>query len=198
MILLDTTVLVYAAGGDHTLQAPCRRILTAHRDGLIQAATTVEVVQEFAHVRARRRSRVDAVRVARAYARAFPLLVVAADDLDRGLAIFERQPALGAFDSVLAAVALNRGAEALISADRGFGQVAGLRWVDPATPALDMLISPAQPVPAAGPAVGPARDRLPKNVLIPRSIKITPAPWPTSTSRPARSSGALDPTTMAR
>jgi len=49
-------------------------------------------------------------------------------------------PLLGAFDSVLAAVALNRQAEALVSADRAFGSVRTLPWIDPATPALDSLV----------------------------------------------------------
>jgi len=39
-----------------------------------------------------------------------------------------------AFDAVLAAVALARGAEALVSADRAFASVPGLTWIDPAAP----------------------------------------------------------------
>ena len=44
------------------------------------------------------------------------------------------------FDALLAAVALNQGAEALISADAGFAANPGLRWIYPATPALDAFI----------------------------------------------------------
>lgn len=140
MILLDTTILTYAAGEDHPLRAPCRRVLTAQLNGRVDATTTVEVLQEFAHVRARRRSRADAAALARKYATAFELLATTADDLMLGLMLFERHAELGAFDAVLAAVALNRQVEALVSADRDFGAVAGLRWIDPATPALDRLL----------------------------------------------------------
>lgn len=140
MIILDTTVLVYAVGIEHPLRGPCRRILRAHADGAIEAVTTVEVVQEFAHVRARRRTRAAAAAVARRYAAGLALLAAGPEDLEVGLELFERQAALGAFDAVLAAVALNRGAEALVSADAAFGEVAGLRRVDPATPALDRLL----------------------------------------------------------
>jgi hypothetical protein len=38
------------------------------------------------------------------------------------------------------AVALNQRVEALVSADRAFGEVPSLPWVDPATPNLDYLI----------------------------------------------------------
>lgn len=142
MIVLDTTILAYAVGDDHPLRAPCRRLLTAHGEGRIEATTTIEVIQEFAHIRARRRTRIDAVAQARHYLSAFPVLAATADDVDRGLTLFERHPALGAFDAVLAAVALDRGAEALVSADRAFASVPNLRWVDPGTPALRRLINP--------------------------------------------------------
>lgn len=141
MIVLDTTVLAYAVGADHPLREPCRRLLAAHGDGSIDASTTVEVLQEFTHIRARRQTREDAARLARRYAAAFDLLSTTPDDLDRGLDLFQRHPALGAFDAVLAAVVLNRGADALVSADRAFAAVAGLPLIDPGTDALQALLA---------------------------------------------------------
>lgn len=140
MIILDTTVLVYAVGDEHPLREPCRRLLQAHGDGLIEATTTIEVVQEFCHVRARRRSRADAAALARHYIAAFALLVTRMEDLELGLTLFERHPELGAFDALLAAVALSHRAEALVSADRAFAQVANLSWIDPSTPGLERLL----------------------------------------------------------
>ncbi len=141
MIVLDTTILVYAVADEHPLRAPCRHLLAAHGEGRIEATTTIEVIQEFAHIRARRRTRSDAVRLARHYLSAFTVLVATSDDLDRGLTLFEEHSSLGAFNAVLAAVALDRGAEALVSADRAFASIPNLRWVDPATPALQRFIS---------------------------------------------------------
>jgi predicted nucleic acid-binding protein len=140
VIVLDTTVLSYAVGDEHPLRAPCRKVLVAHGEGRIDVSTTVEVVQEFVHVRARRRPRADAVALGRYYRAAFALLVTDPADLDLGLALFDRFPSLGAFDAVLAAVTLNRQAEALVSADQAFGTIPGLPWVNPATPDLDRLI----------------------------------------------------------
>jgi predicted nucleic acid-binding protein len=51
-----------------------------------------------------------------------------------------QHPELGAFDAVLAGLALNRNVQALVSADSAFGQVSDLRWIDPATSALDALL----------------------------------------------------------
>lgn len=122
------------------MRDPCRRLLSAHGGGRIEATSTIEVVQEFVHVRARRRSRLEAVTLARQYMVALPLLVTRPEDLDLGLALVERYPALGAFDAVLATVALNQRVEALVSADRAFGEVPNLPWADPATPNLEHLI----------------------------------------------------------
>jgi predicted nucleic acid-binding protein len=140
VILLDTTVLSYAVGATHQLREPCRRLLTAHAEGRVELTTTVEVVQEFAHDRARRRPRGDATALARRYRSAFALLTTEVAGLDLGLTLYERYERLGAFDAVLAAVALNRDAEALVSADRAFRDVEHLlRWIDPAAPAIDQL-----------------------------------------------------------
>lgn len=131
MIVLDTTVLVYAVGDDHRLRESARAIVSAVEDGTVQATTTVEVVQEFVHVRARRRGRSDAAGLGRAYATLLsPLLQPSEDHLLAGLRLFEREEALGAFDAVLAATTIAVNAEALVSADRSFAAVRALEWLE--------------------------------------------------------------------
>lgn len=140
MIVLDTTVLVYAKGADHHLRDPCRRILEAVAEGRCIATTTSEVIQEFVRVRARRRDRSEAVELGLAYAELLgPLIAPDGAALRAGLELYRRHPELDAFDAVLAATAMAAGAEALVSADRAYGVVGGLRHLDPADPALAML-----------------------------------------------------------
>jgi predicted nucleic acid-binding protein len=139
MIVLDTMVLAYAVGDEHPLREPCRRLLAAHGEGRLEATTTVETIQEFVRIRARGRSRADAVELGRHYVVALNPLITTAADLERGLDLFQRHTTLGAFDAVLAAVAIGANAEALVSADRAFASVPGLVWLDPATPALGRL-----------------------------------------------------------
>lgn len=132
MIVLDTTVLVYATGTPSPFREPCRRLLAAVASGGLTATTTVEVIQEFVHVRSRRQGRDDAAALGSSYAVLLaPLMRVDAGDLERGLQLFRSVEALGAFDSVLAAVALARQAEALVSADAAFAAVPGLNAVVP-------------------------------------------------------------------
>jgi predicted nucleic acid-binding protein len=125
VIVLDTTVLVYAKGADHPLRAPCRELVAGIAEGAVQATTSVEVIQEFVHVRARRRGRQDAAATGYDYAELLsPLLDVRREDLQRGLALFERSDRLGAFDAVLAAAAIASNASALVSADIAFATLA--------------------------------------------------------------------------
>lgn len=147
MIVLDTTVLAYAVGGSHPLREPCRRLLAAHSEGRLEATTTIEVLQEFAHIRGKRLGRQDAVSLTRRYLEAFDALTTTRADLERGLMLFGQHPEIGAFDAVLAAVALERSAEALVSADRGFAVIPDLRWIDPASAEIEHLLGdrPADP-----------------------------------------------------
>lgn len=133
MRVLDTTVLVYAVGADHPLREPARRLVAAVADGTVQASTTPEVLQEFAHVRSRRRGRDDSRTLTLEYADLLaPLLVVETRHLTVGLDLWRAHPELGAVDAVLAAVALAHDAP-LVSADAAFGAVPTLEWLDLST-----------------------------------------------------------------
>jgi predicted nucleic acid-binding protein len=140
MIVLDATVLVYAKGSDHPLRDPCRRLISSIADGTLTATTTVEVIQEFAHVRARRRDRADAAALAADYAQLLaPLIHVTAEDLTRGLSLFERVEQLGAFDAVLAAAAA-RTATAIVSADAAFAFAPDIVHVTPDASGIERLL----------------------------------------------------------
>ncbi|MBO0805925.1 MAG: type II toxin-antitoxin system VapC family toxin [Nocardiopsaceae bacterium] len=142
MIVLDTTVLVYAVGAEHSFREPCRRLVTAIADGAILGTTTVEVIQEFAHVRARRRGRADAADLARDYIELLtPLLTVEEADLREGLRLYQEGAGFGSFDAVLAAVARASGATALVSADRAFSAVPGIRHVVPDVGGVQELLA---------------------------------------------------------
>jgi predicted nucleic acid-binding protein len=132
MIVLDTTVLVYAKGADHPLRASCRELIAAIAEERIEATTSAEVIQEFVHVRARRHDRSDAAALGRDYVELLsPLLNVTGEHVERGLALFETLPRLGAFDSLLAAAAAGAGAVTLVSADTAFADVPEISHVVP-------------------------------------------------------------------
>jgi predicted nucleic acid-binding protein len=112
------------------LAGPARSIIKAVREGSMRSHPTPEVIQEFAHVRARRTSRTEAADLAQAFTTALaPLQVVGSAHLMSGMSLWRDSPQLGSFDAVLAATALALDAE-LISADQAFGAVRSLRWQD--------------------------------------------------------------------
>jgi uncharacterized protein len=140
VIVLDTSVLAYAVGVQHPLKEPSERLVSAIGGG-VHATTTVEVIQEFAHIRSRRFPRKEAAAVARSYAQLLsPLLSVDETTLDQGLKLFRRHSRLGAFDAVLAAAALSHDADALVSADTAFAGIPQLRWAAPDSPELERLL----------------------------------------------------------
>jgi predicted nucleic acid-binding protein len=181
MIVLDTTVLAYAVGADHPLRNQCQRLVRAIADGEIPATTTVEVIQEFTHVRARRRDRKDAADLARDYIELLsPLLVVEGPDLREGLRLFQESTGLGAFDAVLAAAAHAAGAEALVSADTAFSALATVRHIVPDADGLRYLLEPCEDLPGRG--VRSCGGRLMRPVCARTSRRIraeSPLPWAT-------------------
>ncbi|MEA2026455.1 MAG: type II toxin-antitoxin system VapC family toxin [Chloroflexota bacterium] len=141
MIVLDTTVLVYAVGDEHPLKEPSRGLVEAIAGDRVEATTTVEVVQEFVHVRARRRGRHDAADRGGELLRLLGPLITPGDaELALALRLFEENDRLGMFDAVLAATVMLCGADALVSADRAFATVRGLAHIDPAGPEVRQLI----------------------------------------------------------
>ena len=141
MIVLDTTVLVYAVGGEHPLRTSCRRLLEAIADRTLTATTTPEVVQEFVHVRSRRRDRSDSVRLGLEWTSLLaPLVVVDEPTLTEGLHLYERVAGLGSFDAILAATARRLGAHALVSADQRFTRVPDIHHVVPDAVGVDGLL----------------------------------------------------------
>lgn len=132
-MILDTTILVYAVGGDHPLRGPCADLIARIGRGEIRATTTVEAIQEFTHVRARRRSRRDAIDLADNYIDLLSPLVAPDADMLRGALGWFGSEEVGAFDAVLVAAAFDTD-QSIATADRAFGEIAELRIHDPSVP----------------------------------------------------------------
>ncbi|MDQ3609698.1 MAG: type II toxin-antitoxin system VapC family toxin [Actinomycetota bacterium] len=131
-VFLDANVFLYAVGAAEVERDACRRVLAMAVDGRLEGETSVEVLQEVAHVRARRLGLVDAVARCR-WAMALGLRVHAVEprDLDRALDLLEQISGGHVRDALHVATALNREAASIVSADRGLDAFPGLRRVDP-------------------------------------------------------------------
>lgn len=131
--LYDTSIFIYAVGREHSYRDPCREIVRRASAGDLQGEASVDLLQEFAHQRVRRtRDRAGAARAARNVAMLAWWHPVEVDDVQRGIDLLEAHDFLEARDAVFAALALNRGIDAILSTDRAFNEVPGLERIDPA------------------------------------------------------------------
>lgn len=141
MIVLDTSVLVYATGSEHPFREPCQRLLTS--EGSVgRLTTTAGVIQEFVHVRQRRmRSRDEVVCLARDFIDVLePLLAIPDVAVRDALDLLVEHPKLGAFDAVLAAAAIHARCEALVSTDAAFAGIRSCRVVVPDDEGVGQLL----------------------------------------------------------
>lgn len=129
-LFLDTSVLVLAYGTDHPLRQHCRGIVRrAHHDEFTLNLST-EAVHEFLHHRMRRAPRTTAVTNARDVVLGCVVHPLDAAVLQRSISLVETTPIRGR-DAVHAATALEHGFTEIVSTDRDFDSVPGLRRVDP-------------------------------------------------------------------
>ncbi len=130
--LYDTNVFVYAIGREHPLREPCRDIIARARRGELLGEASCDLLQELAHQRYRQTGdREAACRAARDVSKACIVHSLRLADVLRGLKLFEGAEGLDGRDASFAAVALERGIDVILSADRAFDEVPGLTRVDP-------------------------------------------------------------------
>ena len=131
--LYDTSIFVYALGGQHPYREPCREIVKRAAAGELQGEGSVDLLQELLHQRLRRTGdRAAAAKSVRKVAKLVWWHPLEIDDVQRGIDLSEAHAELDPRDSVFAALALNRGIGAILSADRAFDEVGGLDRIDPA------------------------------------------------------------------
>jgi uncharacterized protein len=132
VIFVDANVLMYAAGADHLLRAPCRAVMTAIDERRIEATTSAEVVQEILHrfLAIRRPDIADAL-VRNTLDTFAPVLPITHALMRRVPDLAHRYPALAARDVVHVATCIHEGITDILSTDRGFDDVREIRRIAP-------------------------------------------------------------------
>jgi predicted nucleic acid-binding protein len=124
---VDANVLLYAAIECEQRDA-CAEVLAAIVAGA-EGRTSAAVLEEVWHIeRSRRLGRLDGL-AERAYRLFTPLLPVSDEAFARALTL--DAPQLGANDRLHVGTSLAHGIERIVTADRGFDGVRGVRRVDP-------------------------------------------------------------------
>ncbi|MBA2389056.1 MAG: type II toxin-antitoxin system VapC family toxin [Geodermatophilaceae bacterium] len=132
-VLLDANVFLHAIGSDAVLRPACRRVLSMVEAGELVGEASALIVDEIVHVRNRRLGdRQQAVADGTAAAALCLLHPVAQEDVEAAMGLFVEAPRLQMRDAIHAAVARRYGLSVVLSRDRGFDGIPGLRRVDPA------------------------------------------------------------------
>ena len=141
-LFIDTAVILYAAGAEHPLRDPCRRLLGLVVAQRVDAVTSVEVVKEILHrFSAVRRPELGAAMARDALDLFAPVLPVTHAVMRRMPDLIRRYPTLAARDLVHAATCLHEGITEIVSPDSGFDQLEdlGLRRRAPADTRLESM-----------------------------------------------------------
>ena len=127
MILIDTGVIIHAAGTDHLAKAPSAAMLRSVASGDVEATTDAHILGEILqHYRSLGRPD-DAKRVYDLVRQIFPhVLPVTATVMDRARRILDADPRLHARNAIHAAIVMTEGMEAVCSYDRGFDRIMGI------------------------------------------------------------------------
>jgi predicted nucleic acid-binding protein len=130
--LVDAAVFAYALGAAHPMKQVCQAVLSAAGAGVIELHASTEMVQELLFHRMRKTDRQTAAHQARDAATVCVLHDFNPPVLYRSIELVAASKTLGGRDAVHAATALQHGLDTILSPDRDFDVVAGLRRVDPA------------------------------------------------------------------
>ena len=114
------------------MQGSCRTILIAIAAGRLDAFASVEMLQEFLFHRLRRtQDAARSVAEARDLQAVLTVLDFGSSVLDASLALVEKVQTVRGRDAVHAATALVFGISVIVTPDRAFNHVPGLRRLDP-------------------------------------------------------------------
>lgn len=132
MILIDTNVIMYAAGAPHPNKVPSVRLLEQVAAGEVEATIDAEALQEILH-RYRAIRRWDEGKQVYDLARGlFPVVLpVTVEVLDRARQLLDTDGTIMARDALHAALVFQERLEAVCSYDRDFDRIAGLVRIEP-------------------------------------------------------------------
>ena len=132
MKLLDTNVVIYALGRDHLYREPCRAIIKQLEDRPHDYAADTEMLQEILHVFSYRGDVSKGVEAVGRLLDLFPdVIPITGAEISTASRLIGQPARLSVRDAIHAAVALEHGLEGIVSADRAFDYVPGLRRFDP-------------------------------------------------------------------
>lgn len=132
MILIDTNVIMYAAGAEHPHKRPSVRLLEQVASSDVEAIINAETLQEILHRYRSIKRWTDGRKVYDLARQIFPEIIpVTSEVLDQARRLLDMNARLMARDALHAAVVIGEGLDAICSYDRDFDGIPGVRRIEP-------------------------------------------------------------------
>ena len=131
MRLIDTNVIVYTVGSVHPLKEASERILSDIAAGTLAANLDAEALQEVLHVYSSRGERKKGFRTIEHLLMLFPNpFPIGREEIEKARDLMRAHSFLSARDAIHAAVVQTHDLEGIISADKVFDRIKGLKRFD--------------------------------------------------------------------
>ena len=138
MRLLDANVVIYAIGREHFYRRPCQLLMEQVNDQPDNFVIDIEALQEILHFYSRRGELNRGIESVEGLISRLPNIVpITTTEIATAMRLLAETPDLSARDAIHAAVVFEHNLEGIISADRDFVRVPGIRRYDPAEVASD-------------------------------------------------------------
>ena len=134
MLLLDANIPMYAEGGQHRYQQPCRRVMELARANESAYCIDAETLQEILYVYSSRGETNRGIGVAEDLLGMFQTVIpITTTEITAAMRLMSETRDLTARDAIHAAAVFEHRLEGIVSADRDFDRIPGLRRFDPIT-----------------------------------------------------------------
>lgn len=131
MRLIDTNVVIYAAGKAHPLQEEARRVLDRIAEGASHANVDAELLQEILHVYDARKERAKGFDTIDDLLVLFPNPIpIGREEIETARDLMRAYSFLGARDAIHAAVVQTHDLEGIVTADKIFDRIKGVKRLD--------------------------------------------------------------------
>ncbi len=131
MRLIDTNVIIYAAGKAHPLRNEARRVLDRIAEGALHANIDTELLQEILHVYDARKARANGLDAVDDLLALFPNPIpIGREEIETARDLMRVHAFLGARDAIHAAVAQTHDLEGIVAADKVFNRLEGVKRFD--------------------------------------------------------------------
>ena len=132
MKLLDANIVIYSLGRDHPYREPCRAIINQLEERPHDYAVDAEMLQEILYVFSNRGDIKTGVEAVLRLLDLFPdVIPITGAEIGTATRLIGQPPRLSVRDAIHAAVALEHGLEGIVTADKVFEHIPGLRRFDP-------------------------------------------------------------------